>query len=455
MGKKLNNRTNNENVKAAEDQKLNSSTKPFSYNEKAQYNKNRSHDKMSLDNDGGNSLKKDTDNFVSETDKLKLYTKNGKDDVLLQEDTELHKFDASPDGGLEYTLPADMFAGQKSTPSEGEMAGDNFEVPTQMPDAARKTTVAMDMDDEMDMDDIEMEGDMDMEDDMEDDMDMENDMDSDYDMDEDMGMEDGMDDDMGEEFDGDYKTPDEVLDCINNFDDEDLEAFLSGLRAWAEENDVDLMGGYDDSRDSFASTLGPDFDIEAAENMVGDLLESRGVSDEDMSEMTLAQGIKLWTKIAADEAEAAKIEVEPEDEDEVKMAENDEKEASDEEEETTASVNFELQSERMATAYEIWAGLAAAGVCDTDEIRDNVENWMESGMNVQAMRAQGNLMRKVASSGQAKKSNRTAGTSNVQFGGSISTSPAFSGGNQQTSGVEDLNETLSSLRWNTGIPDEN
>jgi hypothetical protein len=458
---------------------LNASTKPFEYSGKAQMNEDREYPTMHMEDDGGNSLKGDTTKFNETVEKTSVPTMNPAEDLLLRDDYDLFRFDSSPDGGLEYTLPKDMFG--FDVPSSGEDRGEEFKVPTQMGKAPRKTTVAMGFDVEMDEDMDEGMGmkpkgfapdheDMggpreeveefsfDLDDDEDDELsvdtedeDMGDDLDADMDDDIDMG-----DENTDEDVD---ITPSEVLDAISSFDEDTFGEFLSGFQAWAAENEVELGGdAVELSRESVASVLGPEFNLDKAEEVLYSDLVKAGVSADDISKLTYAQGIDLYHSI-----KTATVDVKT-DEAEFKFSniDDDYEDSDDDDDEVCAGGNCEdaveatskdveemkkaaeVREARLKVASSIWYKMAHYGVVDIDEVEEYIENWMDEGLTVKAMIQQGQVMLKTAAASNRTKTASTNGT--VQFTNALATTPAFIGGTPSDKAqVLDLKQALSGL----------
>jgi len=456
---------------------LNASKKPFEYSGKSQMNEDREYPVTHMEGDGSNSLKGDTSKFSETVGDATVPTMNPAEDLLLRDNIDIFKFDSSPDGGLEYTLPKDMFG--FDVPSSGEDRGEEFKVPTQMGKAPRKTTVAMGMDD-MNFDmgvgigakgfkhDVED----DFTEDVEDDEEMAPDLEGDdeggeveeikFDLgDDDEGDEFGDDElggkgmsDMGVDEDVDI-TPSEVLDAIESFDEDTLQEFLSGFQAWASENEVELGGEATElSRESIASVLGPEFNLDKAEEVLYSDLIKAGVDSDDISKLTYAQGIDLYHSI-----KTATVEVTTPDDNEFKFSKQEDEEDEDEIcegencEDTVKATSKEVEEmkkaaevreARLKVAYDIWGKIAHYGLIEADDVSENVDTWIDEGLTVKAMIQQGQVMLKTAAAAQTRTAN-TNGNGPV-FNNAIATTPSFIGGSTRDKApILDMHQALKGI----------
>lgn len=472
-GEKMNKNTNSRKalrdklIKEAE-QLLNSSTEGFKHSPKQKYNANVEHSTERMQGSEGNSLKRDTEKFNAAVGKATVPTTNGAEDLLLKDSYDVFKFDGTPDGGLQYTLPKNLF--DLEIPSEGEMAGEDFAVPTQFGSLPRKTTVAG----------FEPEGE-----EMEDEVHFEEDGD-DEDHESEFSFGDEQDDVMGDDFededsddefadedsdDEESVTPEECLNVVESFSPEELDEFVTRLQSWAEENGVDLHGetsspeketdDEDIKRESIASVLGPSFDLEKAEDVLYNQLVTAGVDPEDISKLTYAQGVELAHKIVTsqsmdveDKRPVQKITLSEDEEDDHfdKMYGN--SDDSDDEDaecegcggkansdyrETKLEKESQVKEARIKTAYRNWSKLAAMGLVDVNEIDNYVNEWLNEGLTVNAMNSQAELLSRTASNRLASKSKDD---DQVKFSNSIVTSPqAFNFGNDKLA-ISDLRHAL-------------
>ena len=461
-GEKMNKNTNSRQalrdklIKEAE-QLLNSSKEGFKYSPKQKYNSNTEQVTEKMQGSEGNSLKRDTDKFNAAVGKATVPTTNGAEDLQLKDSYDVFKFDSTPDGGLEYTLPKNLF--DLEIPSEGEMAGEEFAVPTQFGSLPRKTTVAGQFEPE----DEEMGDEVHFEDD------------EDEDSESEFSFGDEPEDVMGDEFededsdDEESVTPEECLNVVESFSPEELDEFVARLQAWAEENGVDLHGetnsenteDEDIKRESIASVLGPSFDLEKAEDVLYNQLVTAGVDPEDISKLTYAQGVELAHKIVTsqstdveDKRPVQKITLSEDEEDDHfdKMYGNSDDETEEDSEcegcggkanphyrETKLEKESQVKEARIKTAYRNWSKLAAMGLVDVNEIDNYVNEWLNEGLTVNAMNSQAELLSRTAANRLASKSKDD---DQVKFSNSIVTSPqAFNFGNDKLA-ISDLRHAL-------------
>lgn len=482
---------------------LNDSTEPFKYSEKGQYNKDVDYPTMKFENDGNDSLAGDTSDFQRETDKTAIPTTNGPKDLLLHEDYEIFHFDGTPDGGYQYTLPETFFEDLHNIPNQGVEVAEEFKVPTRMTRAPRKTIVQSSKHEHENFDFVE-----DLGDGAEDDVDVEltgrgkgKTPKMNVEETEMIPLGDEVEDnvdDAEEAF-----TPEEILHAVDCLDDEELNEFVSGLRDWARENGVSLDVVEEDSedndmkRESIASVLGPEFDLDKAEEVLYSQLRSAGVKHDDIAKLTYAQGINLAHKItkaqsttetmklpgtfefkasqSADGSDMSDTDADQllnsilgdEDTDNGPSGSQSGFSGSSDSNmnatpmEVQASAQLqdhlkkaELREMRLKTAYDVWAKLANAGIISVEDITENVDNWLDEGLTVKSMINQGNIMLKTASAATRKA---TASNNNNVVLGNTLTNPAFSGGTSgiAKSSVQDMKSALQGLFTTVEVPDDN
>lgn len=454
---------------------LNASKAGFEYNSKQQYNVDREYQKMSLEGSDGNSMKKDTDNFASAAGKAIVPTTNSAEDLLLRDDIEIFKFDSSPDGGLEYTLPKDMFDLEiPATNVDSDFQ--EFKVPTQLGKLSRKTTIAQhsgmsDHGDESMEDDMDMESMDSMDEDSGEDFSMDNAKEFNISLPSE-GEDEGEDMDMGEES-GSELAPSELLAAVDGFDDDSLNEFLTGLHEWADENGVDLSGkggeegmegASEMDRESVASVLGPDFNLDHAEEVLYDQLTKSGVDPDEIAKLTLAQGIELAYKIVTsqtmveDKRPLKEITLSEDEEETCEecgvpvsecdcdacQAKNNSKVTMSSSQYNTKLAQIEKTSQvreaRIKTAYDIWTKLAILGVIPTEEVAENVESWIEEGLTVKSMINQGNIMLNTAQA--TMRRTKTASSDAPIFSNALATTPAFTSEITDRPAVLDLKAAL-------------
>jgi len=472
-----------ENIVSEAEMVLNDSKVPFDHSAKGQPNQLRKWPKTKLENDGDNSLKKDTEEWLDTEAKSRIPTLNKAEMFRNQENLETFTFDSTPSGGLKYTLDPSFFDGLHNIPTEGGLIGEDtdYKVPTQMnreQDLGRRTIVlASDDSDENFGDNNYGLGD--------DGSDHENGEDSDF------------DGNMFGDSDSEDESADKVFEDFSNLSKEDKMAFMSQLKDWAkgpsmdetpedsepmDEDPADEAPAMLDKKEAIASVLGPDFDLENAEEVLYYVLKTAKVSDKDINKLTFAEGINLANKIIKAQADAGKelpvsLKVELADSDS-DMDDSDDfgddldawlqsdSEDSDYSEDsmsdlTMAKSQFEKQAQlremRMKTAYNVWTQLALYGEIEPDAVADHVDNWLEEGLSVKAMISQGDVMVKMAQAKSSAVRKASANSNNLTTRNTVSTTPAFySGVPSKAPAVMDLTDALSGLFTRKGIdPDLN
>jgi hypothetical protein len=442
----------NKLVKEAEDL-LNASTKSFEHAPSAQMNKDTEYPTMRMKEDGSNSLEGATKEFTKAVGKAVVPTMNNPtDDLLLHEDIDIFKFDGTPSGGYEYTLDKDLFG--FDVPSAGEKVGEDFAVPTQMPKVTRKTTVAQDLEDEED-ETLSTREPMKFIAPKEDEMESEElevgglTSDEDFDIEAPSELPMGEDEDVTMD-DGDY-TPADVLDILNSFDDEQKQEMVGELQAWMQENETPAEEGMlgeelgPQDRESIASVLGPDFDMDKAEEILFSNLVEAGVDEDDISKLTYAQGVNLYHSIKYAQDGKANLTVPvrkttleagddtEEDTDEyidIKDIKKNKPCIGEGCEETKEAENImkaaQVREARLKTAFDIWSRIAHIGMISVDEIAPNVDGWMNEGLTVTAMVSQGNIMLRTAHQ-SAKMRTASAAKETPQV--ALTTTPAYTNAN--------------------------
>ena len=492
-----------ENIVSEAEMVLNDSKVPFDHSAKGQPNQMRKWPKTKLEDDGDNSLKKDTEEWLDTEAKSKIPTLNKMEMFRNQENIEAFTFDSTPSGGLKYTLDPSFFDGLHNIPTEGGLIGEDtdYKVPTQMNrenDLGRRTIVlASDEGDE----DGDFGG-------------------------QSYGLGDDGSDDSDEEFDGNMfddesedssheeeeEGAEKVFEDFEGLSKEDKMAFMSQLKDWAkgpsmdkpsekspmenptENSDSDFDSSADESpmtpmdkKEAIASVLGPNFDLENAEEVLYYVLKTAKVSDKDINKLTFAEGINLANKIIkAQAANGTEVPVSLK----VQLADSgmdaddtddfgddldawlQSPDSSDSEDDdfgmnsepddlTMAKSQFEKQAQlremRMRTAYNVWTQLALYGEIEPDAVADHVNNWLEEGLSVKAMISQGDVMVKMAQTKSSAVRKASANSNNLTTRNTVSTTPAFySGIPAKAPAVMDLTDALSGLFTRKGIdPDLN
>jgi hypothetical protein len=471
---------------------LNASTKSFEHAESAQMYKGNDYPTMSLKEDSGNTLGGATKDFAKSVSKTVVPTTNSADkDLQLHEDYDIFHFDGTKSGGLEYTLSSELFG--FDVPSAGENIGEDFAVPTQLPKLTRKTTIAQDENDSHEFEPVMDEEDDDESYNMKDHMKglippdsmgsmdeesmppedeeldissepMDEDGEGDFlptDDTEDISLEDGM---PGEASEGEDYTPADAMDLVESFDDEQLQEFLDTFKGWAQENGLSLsesVGDDSKNRESIASILGPNFDLDKAENLLYNDLIASGVDDADLSNLTYAQAIDLYDSIKTAQVGEAKITT-PVREMTLKASEDGEEDTDEyittkdmkknkpcvgagceEVKEATEIAQLEkaaqVKEARIKVAFDIWSRLAMNGVVEINDVAEYANGWIEEGLSTKAMINQGDVMLKTAANAMRKTASKTESSN------ALATTPAFTSFNTGKPQAMDLKSALSGL----------
>jgi hypothetical protein len=173
------------------------------------------------------------------------------------------------------------------------------------------------------------------------------------------------------------------------------------------------------------------------EDVVYNYLVEAGLNDEEVSKMTVAQGVQLLLKIAS------KKEDKKEDKKEEKKA-NDltvEINAEDAKEKRKAAV----RESRIKTAYSCAYNLAAQGVLPAAEIDVYAETMLNDGLTADSMIRQTSLLMRSAKSNAERIAEAAAtkfGIARTASSQVVSSSPALSGGQPANSATLDIQEAL-------------
>ena len=484
----MNRKAERENIVSETEMVLNDSKVPFDFNQKGQLNQKREWPLTKLENDGDNSLKQDTTDWLDTEAKSYIPSLNKKEMFRNQENLELFHFDSSPSGGLQYSLSPEFFEMLHNIPSQGVEVGEDYKVPTQMPDVPRRTIVLA-SDENINQD--EEDSDYGMKSDDDDDED-------------DGGMEDespsmpheNEDDEVDFDFEDDFtETADDVFEDFMALSNESKSEFISKLKECARpkkdsaemsDDHMSVEAGSINHKETVAAVLGESFDLDKAETVLYHQLKSAGVSDKDINNLNYAQGIELANKIISAQSSGAPVKVpvtldfkqadtdtdvdgmddsgddldldslfSDEDSDyPTNTPDSDEDDPSSYPDTSIVSATknknekqAQLREMRMRTAYNVWTQLAMLGVVDSEEVTDHVDNWLEEGLSVKAMISQGDVMLKTAKAASNAVRKATANSNNLTTRNTVSTTPAFYSGTntKQPAAVLDLADALSGL----------
>jgi hypothetical protein len=322
--------------------------KPFQYAADAQYKGEDKRPGMTLQDSAGNSLRTQNPTFADA-----IVPAKNPENLQLNNSYKTFTYEGA-DGDIEYDMTADVF----QIPSAGEMAGGEFDVPTQMSNTLdRKTTVAKL---NQNVNRVAKQGKA---------------------ANNDGGYVTGNNEEL-------YVTSDNRTVGRDEFEEHVIDTLVAN---GISEKEVLAM--------SFADGL----------DIYGNIIEQRNASSNAMGDITRAHAErqarinKIATEIKMEIAGGK--EADCDDDETMEEALNESREAMRDQ----FIKEAELFKKRVKAAYGVTTRLVVAGIIHDTEVDNHVDTWLKDNLSVGAMLKQGNFMLRAASK---TNDNRTASSSN-------------------------------------------